>query len=261
VLLESITLREAWLVCLLLLACYHGLRFVDSGRGYNLLLMLAGLVAAGLLHRVLVFSGIPLLALFLAGAMLRRDAGQGLQRKRMLQVAVAVGVVLLCLSALYFTDAGRQLVYEKVQGNKLSVTIENYRNDLIAEQPRSDFGVRFDRSSTAALLTSSATLYMYYLFAPFPHMVDTPLDVAAAAESALRLLLVVLSLAALWRARGAQRRNFVLLLLVYAVLTAVWASGTVCYGQAIRHHVLTNWIVMVLGVAGLFMLIGRRGPG
>jgi len=258
-LLESVTLREAWLLCLLLLGCYYGLRFVERGRGADLLLMLAGFVAAALLHRVLVIGGMLTLAIFVAAALLRRDASQPLQR-RLLHGVVAAGIAASFLAVLYFTDAGRELVYEKLKGDLL-VTIENYRNDLHAEQPRSDFGVRFDHSSPTALLTSSATIYLYYLFSPFPHMVHTPLDVVAAIESALRLLLLVLSLVALWRARGAQRWMFGLLFLAWLAMTLVWASGTVCYGQAIRHHVLTNWIVMVLGGAGLAMLGRRRGAG
>jgi len=33
-------------------------------------------------------------------------------------------------------------------------------------------------------------------------------------------------------------------------LTFLWAMETINYGQAIRHHVITNWIIIILGFYG-----------
>jgi len=37
-----------------------------------------------------------------------------------------------------------------------------------------------------------------------------------------------------------------LVLVLYLLMTFIWSLGTTNYGQAIRHHVLSNWLLIVL---------------
>jgi hypothetical protein len=41
-------------------------------------------------------------------------------------------------------------------------------------------------------------------------------------------------------------------------MTFLWAIGTVNYGTSIRHHVLTNWIIIILGGLGLIDFVVRQ---
>lgn len=37
-----------------------------------------------------------------------------------------------------------------------------------------------------------------------------------------------------------------LLLLIFLVTSFMWSSGTFNFGTAVRHHILTNWILLIL---------------
>jgi hypothetical protein len=73
------------------------------------------------------------------------------------------------------------------------------------------------------------------------------LDVYGVAESLLRLLLITFSIISWYRTDGVQHRIWGLLLVIYFSMTFLWALGTVNYGTSIRHHILTNWIIIILG--------------
>jgi hypothetical protein len=90
-------------------------------------------------------------------------------------------------------------------------------------------------------------MFVCYLFAPFPWQVTNWLDVYGVAESLLRLLLITFSIISWYRTDGVQHRIWGLLLVIYFSMTFLWALGTVNYGTSIRHHILTNWIIIILG--------------
>jgi len=54
-----------------------------------------------------------------------------------------------------------------------------------------------------------------------------------------------------------QEKRDYLLLVLYLLMTMVWSLGTTNYGQAIRHHILSNWLLIVLA-AGCFTMPGSK---
>jgi len=41
-------------------------------------------------------------------------------------------------------------------------------------------------------------------------------------------------------------------------MTFLWAMGTVNYGTSIRHHILTNWIIIIIGGPVLIDFVLRQ---
>jgi hypothetical protein len=116
-----------------------------------------------------------------------------------------------------------------------------------ASNARANYGIMLDTSSVITLIRSTLLMFVCYLFAPFPWQVTNWLDVYGVAESLLRLLLITFSIISWYRTDGVQHRIWGLLLVIYFSMTFLWALGTVNYGTSIRHHILTNWIIIILG--------------
>ena len=80
------------------------------------------------------------------------------------------------------------------------------------------------------------------------HIPNNAKDVYALTEGLLRVVFLVAAVAAVMGRRPRSPRGHgILLLAIYVSLTCVWAVGTTNYGQAIRHHLLTKWIILLLG--------------
>ena len=93
---------------------------------------------------------------------------------------------------------------------------------------------------------------MHYLFGPFPWQVGgNILDVYACMESFLRIGLIFFAVKQ-WRdAHGFQRQSLGLLLVIYFSITLMWSMGTSSYGTALRHHMMSYWVLAIAGVPPL----------
>jgi hypothetical protein len=137
----------------------------------------------------------------------------------------------------------------------------DYRTRLMFEMApdsRANYGIMLDTSSLGSLIKTTSLAYIYYLFAPFPWQVTNWFDVYALADSFFRFILILIGIFFWYRADGMKRRIWGLLLVIYFSMTFLWAMGTVNYGTSIRHHLLTNWIIVLLGGSGLIEIIVRK---
>ena len=139
--------------------------------------------------------------------------------------------------------------------------VTDYRTRLMFEKSpdaRANYGIMLDMSSLGSLIKTTSLVYLYYLFAPFPWQITNGLDIYAFTESLMRFLLILISIIFWYRAEGGKRRIRGLLLIIYFSMTLLWAMGTVNYGTSIRHHLLSNWIIVILGGSGLIEIIVRK---
>ena len=257
-LLSSVTLRESWEILFFMLCIYAAISALDSS--HKLFWMLFSSVAAvmmGLPHKALLLYSVFLVPLVLGYVGI---ADARITRKMAIAVVVSVtGILLAAIVALVtLTKTGRELVFGMVDGN-LVEEIRSYRqhvNDV--GEPRTQYDVEIDVSSYLAIGQSIVSLYFHYFFAASIQGLETMKDYYALLESALRVVLLGSSVVAAFRLRGQREaKTVVMLLLVYFSLTMLWSIGTTNYGQAIRHHVLTNWILILLGVPVLRQFTSR----
>jgi len=136
--------------------------------------------------------------------------------------------------------------------------IGKYRDEVNQGRPDTLYRAAIDTSSPGAALSSFPSFYAHYLFAPFPWQVRNAKDLYASAEGALRLALAVLAVAGLWFAARGARYPASLLLFLFVAMTLMWSIGTTNYGQGLRHHVLTHWLLVALGAFGFERLRARR---
>ena len=84
------------------------------------------------------------------------------------------------------------------------------------------------------------------------------MDVVVMGESLLRLILIASLVATLLHARGTERRVYLYLFVAFVTMTFYWSIGTTNLGQAVRHHVLTNWVVLAGGGPALILALTAR---
>jgi len=133
-----------------------------------------------------------------------------------------------------------------------------YRADINSAAPRTAYDVELDSSSIASFLGTGTLVFLHYLFAPFPWQITGLLDVIAMLEGMLRLGLLVAAVMSIQTASGTTRSVVLILVGLYITISAVWALGTTNYGQGIRHHVLTNWLLIVAAAPYIVSWSGSR---
>jgi len=247
-------LREPYQILFFMLSIYWGLRFhLKPAKGAMIFCVFSALIM-GLFHKALILYAlflVPLLFLWfpqqISGSLSYKWS---FSKRRLITVSLLLVLIIGALIiGIQLRVGGLGPVEAFLSGEWLKYA-EEYRIREIeksASYARAIYGITLDVSSPISLIKSVWLIYTYYLLAPFPWQVANWLDIYGAAESLLRFLLIMFSIISWYRAESIQRRICGLLLIIYFSMTFLWATGTVNYGTSIRHHVLTNWIIIILG--------------
>ena len=251
-------LRESYQILFFMLSIYWGLRFhLKPAKGAMTFCIFSALIM-GLFHKALILYAlflVPVLFLFfpqqISGSLSNRWC---FSKRRWIFFGLALIIVVgIFIIGDLNNVKGLGVTGAFLSGKGLKYAME-YRINLMfvhLSNARADYDIMLDVSSVFSLMKSVWLIYIYYLFAPFPWQVGNWLDIYGAAESLLRFLLITFSIVSWYRTDGVQRRIWGLLLVIYFSMTFLWAIGTINYGTSIRHHVLTNWIIIILVGPGL----------
>jgi len=262
----SITVRESYEVFFLMLTVYFGIKMARKG-GINLYLitLILSALAAGFFHEALLFYMAFLVVLFLAWAFRPIARLKNIKKLRLVAFVIIplflVGmvvllkgiVVLLNINILDLRPDNHNVLLPLIDGNLLEA-ISNHRAETITGHDSSGeaiYGVPLDLSSTYMTVYSGLKLYVYYLFGPFPWQVDSLKGLYIGTESIMRMILIYFSVKQWRKAYGSQRRLLGLMLILYFSMTFMWALGTTNYGTAMRHHMLSWWIIVIVGLPPL----------
>lgn len=249
ILLTSTTLRESWQVMAFIAAVYWGFRYRKNPRLQYLVLMLFFSMVMALFHKALIFMGIILVLTIILWPGKKQENSEYQMAKTgviIISIISAVVIVFLIVANSLGGSYGGEVITAVVKGNILEY-ISHYHEILQNHHGRASFDVNIDASSWGALMVSWLKVYSYYLFSPFPWQLQNFMDGYAFIEAFTRLLLILAAIYAGIRGNSQSKYNIFLLLFIYFMMTALWSLGTANYGQAIRHHLLTNWILLLTG--------------
>ena len=126
---------------------------------------------------------------------------------------------------------------------------------------RATYVVPFNLSSSYAMVYSGLKIYVYYMFVPFPWQVGSLTGLYAGTESIMRMILIYFSVKQWCNACGLQRRLLGLMFILYFSMTFMWAVGTTNYGTAMRHHMLSWWIIVIIGIPPLMTKLNNVCSG
>ena len=258
-------LREPYQILFFMLSVYWGLRFhLKPAKGAMIFCVFSALIM-GFFHKALILYVLfllPVLILWFPQQIISYlNNGWRSSKWRLITISfILILITGILIIGVLSNVKGLGVVESFLSGDGLKYAAE-YRARLMevsAPDARANYGILLDTSSVIVLIRSTLLMFVYYLFAPFPWQVTNWLDLYGVAESLLRFLLITFSIISWYRADGIQRRIWGLLLVIYFSMTFLWAMGTVNYGTSIRHHILTNWIIIILGGHGLIDFVVRQ---
>ena len=261
----SVTLRESYQMLFFMLSVYYGIkyRFASNIRYFMFCIFSALLMA--LFHKALILYAFFLLILFFLWTLKKNPEDKTKKSIFLRKGFIFAGVIfLIILGTMVISDLFDIKGFEVIRSVFSGETLEyaaRYREKLLyvwGSGARANYGIMLNISSIGAFIKSGSLIYFYYLFAPFPWQITNWLDVYAFVESLLRLIFIIFSVNFYYHAKGYQRDIGGLLLIIYFSMTLLWAFGTMNYGTSIRHHLLTNWIIFVLGGSVLLELINQQ---
>jgi len=247
----SVTMRESYQILFFMLSIYWGLRFHFEPTKRAMIFCIFSSLIMGFFHKALILYIlflIPVLFLWLPKGISRFSI------KRFIVIGTIIFVIVgILFMGVLLNLRGFGALASFFSGKGLKYAAD-YRTRLmfrVAPDARANYGIILDKSSLGSLVKTVSFAYFYYLFAPLPWQVTNWLDIYALTESLLRFIFIIFSLIYWFRADDAQHRIWGLLLIIYFSMTFLWSTGTVNYGTSIRHHMLTNWIIIISGGPGL----------
>lgn len=243
---SSITVRESYQLFFFMLAVFCGLKMLmREGNSYLIALTLSATMM-GFFHRALNLYAFCLVLLFAVWIFWPSVCLDNIKRLRL----GAGIVVLIFLAVLGALSRENFLSYNEFSGLIDSVleAVTAHRNNSMANMGKTGYGIPLDFSSLAMAFYSSFKVYAHYLFGPFPWKIRGMSDAYAAIESTLRMILIYFSVKHWGNAYGSQRRLLGMMLTLYFSMTLMWSLGTTNYGTAVRHHLLSGWILIIIGV-------------
>lgn len=114
--------------------------------------------------------------------------------------------------------------------------------------------------TSADVLFSGLLAAVYFLFTPFPWMIETPADLLIAVESAISIAFFIFALYGIVIAFRRFPVAVSVLVLGVVLGTILYGLGTVNVGTATRHRQSFLWVIFLLGSIGVVDLVaGFRG--
>jgi len=256
VIFRSVTLRESWQALFFLLTVYWAIRLQKRLGIRTLLFLIMSAFCMAQMHVGLSWYAVYMIVISLYWGFLGRSKKNW---------ARPVTFIFTGLLIAYIIVLAQKMGLFMSVGDVLDV-VEGFRPDAATIHSRTTYGIMLDMSSGLGIVKSISTIFVYYLFAPFPWQVENVADINALLESILRFLLLFFAISSWRRSSGEVRSYYSFLFIVVLGLELMWALGTINWGTAIRHHVPGYSVIVLLGVPGLvpfmqklhFGIFGRR---
>lgn len=250
----SVELRESLELLFLLLTVYFSIRFITT-RSHRFIYFGFMLLAAFLMSRF--HQGLILIAVYLifSGVIF---SVKKLTKKTMVFLVIGMTLCLLIILLLYFlaihTNYVRGVI-SMIFSHQLIDYVSHYHIKLVSMGGNTFYAVYFNATSFYTAFISLCKLWVYYLFGPFPWELSFHLNIFIMFYTWFRACLLVCLIASIFSAQGDQKRIRIYMLMAFLFITAIWAFGTNNYGTALRHQMLSDWILILLGVPILMQFL------
>ncbi len=250
----SVTMREAWQVLFFLLVVFFTLKLRTAPSLFKAVCISIFGLGLGMLH-----NGLFVYALALTGWSLYWGASGKWKNAKYKKILIRAGILAtaLIVSSVWIYLGGEiGGISGAIQSGEAINYTENYR-EKGDKDASANYYVKVDTSSPLTFISSGSLAFIYYLFAPFPWEVRRVIDIYAAVESILRLILLFFIAQLWWKSKGERRRRYSYLLICYLSLEFLWSLGTANWGTALRHHIVASGILALLGSPSLAYSLQR----
>jgi len=249
VLLGSVTLRESFEVFFFMLAVYSGVKISISEKlqTTSIFYMMIAAFLMGIFHRALVVYAVFIIFLFLMYSPRPISRWGNIKKLHLIGVGV-IPFIFLGLVIMSTTNSFSFSYVQRIIDYGIFDAIVGFQQTSIANLGRTSYAALLDSSSIFMMIYSFLKGYSFYLFRPFPWEIHNAIDFYAFWEVLVRITLIFFFVFEWWKAVGPRKRLLGLMLLLFFSMSILWAVGTTNYGTAIRHNMLTWWILVIGGV-------------
>jgi hypothetical protein len=261
VFMGSIPLRESYEIFFFMLAVYFGMKIYEKKSvSRNFFLMLVSTALMGVLHPALKGYAIFMGVLFMVWTPTPSSSLLMVRRKSLM---IALTMLFLLTAIIFAYKSGHIHLgsFDAVPDLGLLGVVSKYRalkiHHVATAASRAFYLVPMDLSSPFTTVYTFSSIYIHYLFAPFLWQIKSMTDVGGFLESMSRMVLIIFSVKHWYQAHGLQRRFLGLMLILFFSMTFLWSVGTSNYGTAMRHNLLSWWILSIAGTPLLVKMLSR----
>ncbi|OSO97089.1 hypothetical protein B7O87_01010 [Cylindrospermopsis raciborskii CENA303] len=242
---QSYILREVWQnICILGLGW---LALKIKAEGWSLMRSLA--LAIFLLFGSLLHTAMPLVMVILCIIFLTSSIGLNKllsSPSRLLQGIVLFSGLIVILYNLFLPLVTQSAFFDSLSEGRLLERTEQYGKSglLDPQDARAQYGNLFFANQPLTIVPT----FLAYQLMPLPPQITTPADVIAFIQNLFRVWLIWVY----WRYRNHVDRNtrnsLSILFLMWLVVDIIYATGTINWGTASRHHIKSFALLLVSGL-------------
>ena len=244
----SFTLRETFMTAFFILGAYAGFWAIQAtNRRQQWILCFWALVAfllMGLLHMVLLVYAIVASAL-LCFILYAQQASWQRATLQICALVAVVGILLLLMKEFLpvnLADNYFAMTRIQIEGKVVPIphAISIYHQTANASGASTQYDAALEFTTWGRMLFVFAYSYIFYMGWPVTGDYAELSTWVIMLEAVFRLLGVI---AMLLLAR--KNKQWYWLIMLYVSLTFLWNIGTSNHGQALRHHMMTEWILIL----------------
>ena len=249
----SVTLREPFQLLFINLALYAALKIYFHRSNAHWLVLFLAAAGMGILHGALLALAIFIIVGTLFLLTTRNRKGMSFTK-----VILVSPIVILCL--FYGFSLFTTFSYGDRLEDGLSLAVQTYQEGTMAAEQRAGYRTDIEINGLGGLILSIPPFLFQYLFEPMPWKISSIVDVVVLLENMLRFWLIwnvlkYLVGSYLNKPMFVARNYFVnerfifFIFLSYLVMETIWSLGTTNWGTAIRHHLPSLGLLLVMGFA------------
>jgi len=246
--------REIFMILFLMMGIYYGFKYRLESKIHFFSISLISLILFGVFHYA-VMAMVP----FIVAGVLFLPINNNFKWRRKVFILILFSFILITIifspiGNYFFSNGNIGHVFDLFRADSINAYIDKinaHKNILLLSPGGTDYYWDLKKSSLLSLTHSFIQCLIFYMFKPFIWEVNSLSSLVLSLEGLLRFFLIIFSIIYLLKADSRFRAFYFLLLLLYFFIESIWALGTINAGTASRHHLIAQWIIILLGGAGM----------
>lgn len=239
----SVTLREVYELLFVNIAVYSVLKIRFDKSTTHWLWLFFSIAGMSVLHGALLIFGLFVLIANFILLTQRDQRGNSLQK---LIVFTPLMVLIAYYGMLLITN-----VFQNLSGNLIEAIVIQQEGSLSTDPDARTYykhSVEALSSFTDLLLFVPVALFQY-LFEPMPWHISATIDLVSLSENILRAWLIWWAWLGFQKMPIPNRKRVYFVLISYFVIETIWSIGTINWGTAIRHHLPSEGLLVIIAFA------------
>src|SRR5699024_6690696 len=247
----SIIMREPYQILFFLMSVYYFIEILNKQK-VSLRLFLKffiSILVLGMLHNGLLALTFILLTIFL-NQILKNNVKLPYLVIRIMVITLVLFMFIGLLNILGISTEATEAMFNGDIGSY----IEGYRDGSSIEDARARYGVELNTNNVFTVMLTFPLVFFNYMLAPFPWQISSLLDIYAVVENIFRLALILLGVKFIKSTKSEAIPSINQVMILFLLMEVLWSLGTVNWGTAIRHHLISYGLILLLAIPRLIKL-------